>query len=191
VKVFLGVPAGAAIASSAGALSRQLQDRAAVQAPHARISWVPSDRFHLTVLFIGHVSDAQFQQICRALSEAFAEGPFALAIEGAGAFPPRGTPRVLWAGCGSGREAFVRLQREAYARVSALVALDAERDATPHLTLARVKEPAGLQASALFAGLDSTPLGTITVNAVTLFESRPVRNGVQYVPMMETALSSR
>jgi RNA 2',3'-cyclic 3'-phosphodiesterase len=191
VKIFLGVPVGPAIESSAGALVRELQDRVAVQAPHARVSWVPPGRFHLTVLFIGHVSDGQLQQVRAALSRPFDVPSFAVAIEGAGTFPPHGKPRVLWAGCGLGRDAFVRLEREAYARVAAVVELEPERDATPHLTLARIKEPAELRAAALLAGLESGVLGTLTVDAVTLFESRPVRNGVEYVPVMATPLRPR
>jgi 2'-5' RNA ligase len=191
VKLFLGVPVGAPLASAAGSLSRQLQQRASAQAPHARIVWVPPDRFHLTVLFVGHVTESQLTDIRGCLAAPFERAPFELSVQGAGAFPPQGRPRVLWAGCGVGRDAFVELQRDAYARVAAAMPLEPEREATPHLTLARVKEPSGLRAAALLAGLESIALGTIAVDAVTLYESRPVRHGVEYVPLMDMPLQPR
>ena len=89
-----------------------------------------------------------------ALVRPFAEPRFDLAIAGAGVFPASGKPRVIWAGCGDGAAAFVRVQREAYARIAAVVPLEPERDPRPHLTLARVKDAGGLRGSALLAGME-------------------------------------
>ena len=191
MKIFVGVPAGAPVTVAAGELSRELQGRAAAAAPHARISWVPPERFHLTVLFIGHVTPPQFEAVRAALKRPFAEPRFDLAVAGAGVFPASGRPRVIWAGCGDGASAFIRLQHEAYARIAAAVPLEPEREARPHLTLARVKDPAGLRAGALLSGRDDVPLGTLRVDGVTLFESRPVRDGVEYEPLLQTSLAAR
>ena len=87
-----------------------------------------------------------------------------------------------------GAAAFVRVQREAYTRIAAAVPLEPERDARPHLTLARVKDAGGLRGRALLAGMEHVPLGTLEVGAVTLFESRPVGNGVEYVPLVEVPM---
>ena len=190
MKIFIGVPAGAPVTAAAGELSRELQARAAAAAPQARISWVPPERFHLTVLFIGHVTPPQFEAVRAALARPFAGPRFDLAIAGAGAFPASGRPRVVWAGCGDGAAAFIRMQREAYARIAAAVPLEPERDALPHLTLARVKDPAGLRTAALLAGREQVTLGTLRVDAVTLFESHPVRNGVAYDPLLQTSLAA-
>jgi RNA 2',3'-cyclic 3'-phosphodiesterase len=190
VKIFLGVAASDDVRSRAGALSRQLQMRASATAPHARLSWVPPDRFHLTVLFIGHVSAAQAGAVRLALESPFSEPPFDLTMVGAGVFPASGRPRVVWAGCGDGQPAFVRIQREAYARLGGVLPLEPEPDPQPHLTLARVKEPAGLRARSLLAETEGVRLGMIRVDAVTLFESRQGGGSLQYVPLMKTALEA-
>jgi len=189
VKIFLGVAASAPVMAAAGALSRELQARAAALAPHARVSWVPADRLHLTVLFIGHVASPQADAVRQALERPFEARRFQLAVAGAGVFPPSGKPRVIWAGCSDGVDSFIRLQREAFARVARAVPLVPERDARPHLTLARVKDAAGLRARALLEGREGAMLGSIDVDAVTLFESRPAAGGVHYSPLMQTPLA--
>ena len=191
MKIFLGVPASAPVMAAAGELSRQLQARAAAMAPRARVSWVPADRFHVTVLFIGQVGPSQVDAVRDALARPLAEPRFDLAIAGAGVFPASGKPRVIWAGCGDGAAAFVRVQHEAYLRLATVVPLEPERDPRPHLTLARVKDPAGLRAASLLDGTEHVPLGSIPVDAVTLFESRPVRNGVEYLPVVGVPLGGR
>jgi 2'-5' RNA ligase len=190
VKLFLGVPVSDAIRDRGGELSQRLRARLAASTPLARISWVPPERFHVTVLFIGHVSASQADAVRRALEPPWAEGRFDLTIAGTGVFPPSGPPRVVWAGCGDGVDAFVRLQREAHARLTGIVPLEPEREARPHLTLARVKEPAGLRARALLEGTEQVSLGSIPVEAVTLFESRGSRGGVEYLPLLTTPLAS-
>jgi 2'-5' RNA ligase len=188
VRLFLGVPATGAVQAAALDLSRQLERRTSALAPHARIAWVAADRFHLTVLFIGHVSPPQVDGVRHSLNAPFAEPRFELTLAGAGVFPPSSRPRVIWAGCREGTGPFTRLQREAYARIAAVLPLEPERDARPHLTLARVKDAGGLPAAALLAGTEDVPPGTLPVSAVTLFESRPVRSGVEYVPLLEVPL---
>ena len=83
----------------------------------------------------------------------------------------------------------VALSREVNARLAPLVPGDDE-ELRPHLTLARVKEPHGLRAPALLAGLEATALGVTRVEAVTVFESRQTSGGLQYVPLMKTALEA-
>jgi 2'-5' RNA ligase len=73
------------------------------------------------------------------------------------------------------------------ARLNPLLGDDVE-GLRPHLTLARVQEPHGLLAQTLLAGLEELLLGVTRVEAVTLFESRQSRGGLQYVPLAKTAL---
>jgi 2'-5' RNA ligase len=79
------------------------------------------------------------------------------------------------------------LARAVNARLAAVVSGDDE-ELRPHLTLARVKEPRGLRAQALFEGLESVHLGVTRVDAVTLFESRQAGGVLRYVPLLRTPL---
>ena len=77
--------------------------------------------------------------------------------------------------------------REVNARLDALVADDTE-ELRPHLTLARVKEPHGLRAQPLLAGLERVALGVTRVEAVTLFDSRQAGGVLRYVPLLRVPL---
>lgn len=63
--------------------------------PGAR--WVAGEQIHLTLRFIGEVDGGVFRDIQEGLA-AITGAPFALHLAGLGFFPPRGQPRVLWAG---------------------------------------------------------------------------------------------
>jgi len=109
--------------------------------------------------------------------------------EGVGVFPDRRPPRVVWAGLAAGRTELAALAREVNARLDPLVGGEQE-ELRPHLTLGRVKEPHGLRADALLAGLEHVALGRFRVDAITLYESRQSGGSLQYVPLMKTALEA-
>ena len=189
VRLFVGCETGAAVAAAATALIGDLQARVARLAPHARLAWVPHERMHYTLRFIGAVDAARGPAVRDALAAPLRAAPFDAVVEGVGVFPDRRPPRVVWAGLRSGTREMVAVAREVNARLAPLVGDDPE-ELHPHLTLARVKEPHGLRAQALLAGLETVALGVTRVEAVTLFESRQGAGGLQYLPLMKTALEA-
>lgn len=177
------------MADAAVALIAELKARVARLTPPARLTWVPTERLHFTVRFIGHVDAARATEIQRALAPPFRQPAFDAVVHGIGVFPDRRPPRVVWAGLAAGRHELVALAREVNARLDPLVGSDPE-ELRPHLTLARVKEPHGLRAQPLLAGLEDVSLGTFRVESITLFESRPSRDGVQYLPLVRASLEA-
>ena len=103
--------------------------------PGAR--WLESDEMHLTVRFIGEVDGLVYQDVIAALDEVRAV-PFELALRGVGHFPPRGEPRILWAGLERSDLLGVLHDRVESALVRAGVAPE-RRKFSPHVTLARLK----------------------------------------------------
>ena len=103
--------------------------------PDAR--WVAPEQLHLTLCFIGAVTGAVFLDIREALTEIQA-APFALRLQGVGFFPPRGQPRVVWAGIAPS-EPLTVLQRKIATRLPALGVELENRKFAPHLTLARLQ----------------------------------------------------
>jgi 2'-5' RNA ligase len=189
MRLFVGCDVGPAVADAAVALISELKARVARLAPPARLTWVPKDRLHFTVRFIGQVDAARAAGIQRVLAPPLRQPAFDAVVHGVGVFPDRRPPRVVWAGLGGGRTELVALAREVNARLDPLVGGDPE-ELRPHLTLARVKEAHGLRAQPLLAGLESVPLGSFRVETVTLFESRQSGGSLQYVPLMKTALEA-
>jgi 2'-5' RNA ligase len=188
VRLFVAVEIGDALSARAAELSRELQRRAADAAPGAKITWVPADRLHLTVRFIGEVDDARAQAVCEALTPALASGAFDLTLHGAGAFPKGGSPRVLWVGVTAGREPLLAIEREVTSRLTPLGVEEEERAYSPHLTLARVREPAGLRTARLLEGLTGREIGTTRIDAITLFQSKLSPKGPTYTSLLHVPL---
>lgn len=124
--------------------------------PGAR--WTPAEQLHLTLCFIGEVSSSAFLDICEALAEITSPA-FALRLQGVGFFPPRGQPRVVWAGIAPS-EPLAVLQRKITTRLFALGLAPENRKFSPHITLARLNQtpPARvgryLQDHGLFASVE-------------------------------------
>lgn len=188
VRLFVGCETGAAVAQAATSLIGELQARVGRLAPHARLTWVPKERLHFTVRFVGAVDAARVPAFCEALAPRLRQAPFDALVGGVGVFPDRRPPRVIWAGLRSGAIEMAALAREVNARLVPLAGADPE-ELRPHLTLARVKEPHGLRAATLLAGLETATLGVTRVEAVTLFESRQTGGALQYVPLLRTSLA--
>jgi len=98
---------------------------------------VPDDQLHLTIKFIGEVESSRLLDIQEALT-TISVPKFSIRLKGVGTFPPRGLPRVIWAGV-EPMEQILPL-RNTIERT--LASIDIPRDKkkfTPHLTLARIK----------------------------------------------------
>jgi 2'-5' RNA ligase len=142
----------------------------------------------VTSRFIGEVNDVKAAVIAGALLQELSVQSFDFVIEGAGAFPERGAPRVLWAGIASGREGLVAVEAEVSERLAACGLEREDRPYRPHITLARVREPAGLRSAALFETLADRRFGTSRVEAITLFQSRTSPKGAVHTPLYRTPL---
>jgi len=114
--------------------------------PEAR--WVPPEQNHLTLRFLGEVPLPALAALKKVLS-GLSFPAFPLELRGVGHFPPgRRPPRVLWVGIGENPH-LVRLQQAVELAVQEVGIVPEERPFSPHLTLARLKEPHGA-AVALF-----------------------------------------
>ncbi len=144
--------------------------------PAAR--WVRDAQFHLTLRFIGEVEEPRADDIVDALGSVQVE-PFQLALKGVGHFPPRGQPRVVWAGVEVG-ESLALLQGRIERRLRRLGLKPESRRFAPHVSLARLKgTPAELVAQWLLThgGLRSDPF---PVRRFLLYSSMLGRGGPQY-----------
>ena len=187
MRLFVAIEIEEAVAEQILRLSDELRRRVETRAPSARLTWIPRERLHLTLRFIGEVDDPRAEDIRAALAPPLDTQAFELTFEGAGAFPGRGSPRVLWTAIAHGEGELIALEREVSARLAPCGIPAEGRPYRPHLTLARVREPNGLRTSALFDGLDRT-LGTTAVRTITLFQSRLSPKGPTYLALQSTHL---
>jgi 2'-5' RNA ligase len=190
MRLFIAVEMNPSVAEAAREVIDDLRARVTRLAPRAHVTWSAPDRIHVTVRFIGEADEARAQAIRSALGPTIGAPVFDLTVEGVGAFPPKGPPRVFWAGLADGRDGLLEVERAVSQRLETLVPAE-DRPYAPHLTLARVKEPAGLSRATLFEGLSARRFGTVHVDAITLFESRLSSKGATHVPLQRSALRRR
>jgi 2'-5' RNA ligase len=188
VRLFVAVEIAPQVVDAIAACGDELRRRSA-RAPRARITWVPAERLHVTLRFIGEVDPARAEAIAAVLSPDVPLAPFELTLERVGTFPEHGPPRVLWAGVGVGADSLLAVEREVSVRLDRCGVAREDRPYHPHLTLARVREPGGLRTTAWLEGLSDRRFGVSSVNAITLFESRPSRQGHVYVALRRPRLT--
>lgn len=136
---------------------------------------VPREQLHLTLRFIGEVSDDTFAAVRSALA-GVKGAAFPLALRGIGHFPPGRHPRVLWVGVDGGGQLLELQQEVELALIGAGVPPD-ERKFSPHLTLARLKETPPGQVAVLEESYRDFSAGPFPVGEFYLYSSTLTRNG--------------
>jgi RNA 2',3'-cyclic 3'-phosphodiesterase len=195
MRLFVAVGVSDAIRLSAETVIAELRRRVSQLDPDARVTWVGADRLHLTLRFIGEVDRPRLSDLRTALSVPIRQAPFEIAVRGLGAFPARGSPRVIWAGVGAGRHQLIALAQTVASRLETAGIKSDMRPFHPHLTLGRVRQSARLRRAPLLVGLEDVAIGTGAVAACTLFESRAGPDRARYsilteAPLVPTKLST-
>jgi RNA 2',3'-cyclic 3'-phosphodiesterase len=156
----------------------------------ARIKWSPPANLHVTTRFIGEWPEERLPDLRAALARLPSQAPIPIHIRRLGFFPNPHSPRVFWAGV----EASPDLAALAAATDRALEPLGLKpesRPFSPHLTLARIKEPVPLQKlRETIAALPTLDFGSFTADRFFLYQSRPGPAGSVYTKLAELPLSS-
>jgi 2'-5' RNA ligase len=112
------------------------------------LRWTGRDAWHLTLAFLGEVTEPACVRLRPRLERAAARHPrISLSLGGAGAFPGAARARVLWTGVRGEPSALAALAESVAAGARRAGAPPAEegRRFRPHLTLARCREPVDVQ----------------------------------------------
>ncbi len=154
------------------------QTRFRAVAPDAR--WTRPDGIHLTLKFLGEISDEQVAQVKEALEEIRSFEPFTVRAKGFGFFPDARRPRVFWAGLDAAPE-LAQLAARVDSAMATLGFAPENRAFSPHLTLGRFKDPRPQpKLQALIAEQGEGALGEFAVSEFYLWESKLSPQGAQY-----------
>jgi 2'-5' RNA ligase len=138
------------------------------------LRWTGRDAWHLTLAFLGEVSDEVAARLARPLALAAAEhSRLALSLAGAGAFPGADRAHVLWTGVhGDGRrlQALAKSVAEG-ARKEGAPPAEEGREYQAHLTLARAR--AAVDVRTLITELAGYAGKPWTADEIYLIRSRP------------------
>lgn len=148
----------------------------------AWIKWVVPENYHLTLKFLGEVSESRLEMIRTVLEEvAGRHRSFRLTVKGAGSFPPgQNKMRVIWVGIEAGPD-LLALQSDLEDSLSQQGFEREERPFSPHLTIGRAREPqAQVRLKAELEKLGTKEFGIMEVKEISLFESRLRPEGPEY-----------
>ncbi|MGI8961563.1 MAG: RNA 2',3'-cyclic phosphodiesterase [Bryobacteraceae bacterium] len=158
----------------------RLERLISVLRPEAFVKWSPLDNLHVTIKFIGAWPESRMDELNDALTSLLPRDPFEVEVKGLGWFPNERAPRILWAGV-QGGDPFRKLARETDECLAQLGILKDDRRFTPHLTLARIKNPVPLdRLRQRIRETQSTLFGNFSVAQFALFRSDPGSNASLY-----------
>jgi 2'-5' RNA ligase len=152
------------------------------------IRWTKHDQLHITLVFIGEVTDERAATIVETMRDSIPHPPFRFELGGIGAFPPRGAPRALWIGVTSGADSMIRVQSLVADRLERIGVERERRPFSPHLTLGRWRDSRPSDRPRTSSAQPQT-IARVDVKAVTLFQSRVSSEGSTYTRLVETPLA--
>jgi RNA 2',3'-cyclic 3'-phosphodiesterase len=186
MRLFVAVPLAESVRAAAETVAEKA--RGGLD-PRLRASWIPPEKMHLTVRFIGHVDDGRVPAVLEALAPPLPVLPFEIALDSCGAFPRSGPPRVFWISLSEGVEPLRQMHDELNRRLLTLGVKAEDRAFRVHLTLARVKEVPANASRAIRETLAqlSVPAASCRVDHAVVFQSQLSPKGSTYVPLIRVS----
>lgn len=155
-----------------------------------RVGWERPEKLHLTLKFLGDVTNEQLEKLNKSVEQAASlVGPFYLRTGKTGIFPSIRKARVLWLGLEDAGGELQRLHQILEAECEKAGFTRETRDFKPHLTIARLREPAksaGLASAHLQAQIEPVEF---EVPEIVIYESRLAPTGSTYTPVFKSKLT--
>lgn len=158
----------------------------------ADVKWVEEPNLHLTMRFLGEITEEQRQAVEQRLRMAAqTAAPFPSTLSELGAFPSVASPRVVWVGIGEGHDVLRNLAGHVEDDLQRLGLPGEAREFTAHVTLGRVRSPKN---RAQLVSRLKTAAWTLpppwTIDHVTLFQSTLTSSGPRYAVLARAPLGS-
>ena len=160
-----------------------------IQKAGADVRWVKPQGIHLTLKFLGEIAEKDVDRVINAVEGAGRNySSFHLQIRGAGVFPNKKAPRVLWAAV-EGNGILEGLQHEIEDALARLGFAKEDRKFSPHLTLGRFRSLSGREPLLERIELSKDrEFGFMNVDMVSLMKSELGPAGAKYTRLAEIAL---
>ena len=144
------------------------------------VKWVEPKNIHLTLKFIGEVTENKVQPITNAVTSVLAgRRKFESRVAKCGGFPNLHRPRVLWVGLDGADPAAV-MAKELNHKLVPIGIKSERRGLSPHLTLGRVKKPADFSELAAYMESLNFDAGSVILDRVALVRSTLTPGGPIY-----------
>jgi 2'-5' RNA ligase len=186
LRLFFAVELPAEIRARAGEHIADLR----AQLPDVRAGWERMEKLHLTLKFLGEIEESRVVALRGAAARAAQSvSTFVMRLEGAGAFPPRGLPRVLWISVADASGGLAHLQHRLEEECERAGFPREARPFHPHITLARLRRPEGARRLAALHQDKGFAPAEVSVNDLLLIRSEPGPGGSRYTELSRHPLS--
>ena len=157
--------------------------------PTVRIKLSPPSNLHITTKFIGEWPEDRLPELNKVLGALPTRSPFPIHLRNVGFHPNPHSPRVFFVGIEAPPE-LAALARDIDRALAAIGVAPEQRPYTPHMTLARIKEPVPLQKlRQTIAELPPLDFGGFQADRFYLYQSRLQPAGSVYTRLSEFPLS--
>jgi RNA 2',3'-cyclic 3'-phosphodiesterase len=161
----------------------------------ADVKWVEKQNIHLTLKFLGEITDKKCDEVKAALDEAGrTTKQFEIDVKELGVFPKIDYPRVIWVGLNKG----VNESKELAAKIEeALSRIGFQKESRPfaaHLTIGRVRS--SKNKAVLKEKIESYDLRAASsdlsqpIDSIILFQSTLMPNGPIYTKLHDAKLNA-
>ncbi|MBV8817561.1 MAG: RNA 2',3'-cyclic phosphodiesterase [Acidobacteriaceae bacterium] len=149
----------------------------------AHLKWSPVYNLHITTKFIGEWPEEKLEVLKQAFTGIPHLQPVPISVEGFGWFPNPHRPNVFFVGVHGG-EPLKTLFDATEIVLEPLGIAKEKRPFSPHLTLARIKEPTPLEGiRQAIAHSESTAFGSFEAREFHLYLSKPGAAGSVYTKL--------
>ncbi|MDP3791026.1 MAG: RNA 2',3'-cyclic phosphodiesterase [Candidatus Omnitrophota bacterium] len=154
----------------------------------ADVKWVEKDNIHLTLKFLGEITEEKCEKIKSILDEIGRSlRPFEINIKNIGAFPKIDHPRVIWVGLDKGAKESVEVAGKIDEELYKIGFEKESRPFTAHLTIGRVRSSKNKDAlkQKLTAYSLQLTAETQLISSVIFFQSKLSPKGSIYTKLYE------
>lgn len=163
------------------------QSLAELQTSIDGIRWQQPTQMHLTLKFLGEISQQKLDALLKAL-DSIEQKKFKLMVEGWGTFPKEGVPKVIWAGISQEQE-LTKLQKKIEGKCLSLDFDALDQPFIPHVTMGRVRK--NISRKKLGKILDASTWFEFFVNAFNVYQSELSPEGAVHTVIKKYPLSEK
>ena len=172
-RVFIGIPAGHQIKSILTII------KSADNCKSSFIKWIPIENIHLTLSFLGNMSNYDILDFIKLIEHNITITPFKISISKTGIFPAVKSPKVLWLSVDKGIDELQLLHHEIKKSIGGIKDNYEENIFIPHITIAKIKMRLGKIDVLSFLNTVYSPI-ELEVNFICMYESKLFPEGSQY-----------
>jgi RNA 2',3'-cyclic 3'-phosphodiesterase len=140
--------------------------------------WIDPENYHITIRFVGDISETQAADLAHALSEISFES-FEIELNGLGSFGGD-KPRAIWAGVAASPQ--LTVLHKAHERAARFAGLAPEpRNYVPHVTLARLRNVSSFVVADYLSAYGGFRCPPFCIDRFVLYSSKPGQGGGPYL----------